>query len=328
MNKLNLTGITVLLFSLSGLIGCATPETNDQLVNVDNHSSSINISKIKSLSGHHLVIDKTKVQHLVFMNIWDTYEGHGAELDVQALPQSFLEQSQQIWIQPEINVTLAQLHEFQDYYPEFTPIVLDNKFELMRALNVWGTPHHVLIKEGKKTFSGNTTQLLTHLNLEPKQLVSEQTNTAPAVKRVNNSTYKKLKKGDEAPKFKGITLDGKQINLASILSSMKQSESLNIVFLDALCPMPHFPGCEQKLLEVKSSIAKGGNKHWLGVMSSFYIDESIAKDFASRFALSFPIVFDLENKIFKQMSVHSAPYIVQLDSSATVKYRGTELTNL
>ena len=328
MIKLKLKHLVPILVLPLVLTGCSSPEKNNQRQSFDNLNDTINISTLKSYKGQQLVLDKTKVQHLVFMNIWDTYEGNGAELEINELPELFKQQAQQIWVQPEINVTLAQLHEFQSYYPSFTPLILDKEFALMRALNVWDTPYHVLIQNGQTKFSGNTAQLRAHLNIASKPTNSRTQATPSPIKSGGNSVYNKLVTGNKAPNFQGLTLRGKQIDLATALSTLQQSESLNLVFLDALCPMPHFPNCEAKLLELKTSVTTEDKQNWLGIMSSFYIDKDMAKAFANKFELHFPIVFDLDNKIFEQMSVHSAPYLIQLDSAATVQYRGTELPNL
>lgn len=91
------------------------------------------------------------------------YEGKRVDEEVAALPASFLNASQQVWIQPDLNVTFAYMEEFQGYYPGITPLVLDQGFELMEEYRVWERPYHVLLKQGTAVFSGNTQALRGYL---------------------------------------------------------------------------------------------------------------------------------------------------------------------
>lgn len=111
-----------------------------------------------SISGEVISLDHDT--HLIFFDVWASYQGAGPEKTLAALPQPFINQFNQVWVQPSMNVTLAQLSEFQQYYPDVKPIVLDKGYQLFRQYDVWQSPYHVLLDNGRVVFSGNGQQLL------------------------------------------------------------------------------------------------------------------------------------------------------------------------
>ena len=146
--------IIVSMLTIITLSGFATPSMAFK------NSTNINIiNNLQTFTGQSIAIDENKLTHLVFIDVWRSYEGKGDEEMIAALPEEFLAQSQQIWIQPEINVTAAQLTEFQQYFSQVKPLVIDKQFALMRSLNVWQSPFHVVIQGNKNIFSGDATAL-------------------------------------------------------------------------------------------------------------------------------------------------------------------------
>lgn len=288
---------------------------------------------VKNYLGERVNLDKNKVTHLVFMDLWEIYEGKGVDTDVAALPESFLKSSQQVWVQPEINVTRAQLAEFQQYYPQVKPLVLDDSFTLFRANGVWQSPYHVLIKDGGTVFSGNLSALRRFLNVDDVREVdgvndktaSQQAEVSSSVSPVNRSaSYMKLKVGDTAPAFSGETLSGAKKSLHSTINDVEEG-GVSLVFLDSLCPMPHFPQCETKLAALNQKINEDPQRTWLGVVNSFYVDADFARQFAERFDLRLPLIFDQGNQIFSQYGVHATPYQVDVSRNGVVEYRGEHL---
>ncbi|MDO6525945.1 hypothetical protein Q4519_09665 [Motilimonas sp. 1_MG-2023] len=115
-----------------------------------------------SISGEVISLDSAT--HLIFFDVWASYQGAGPEQTLAALPKSFSQQFSPVWVQPQINVTPAQLSEFQQFYPDVKPIVLDKGFQLIRQYDVWQSPHHVLLEQGQVVFSGNGQQLIDFAN--------------------------------------------------------------------------------------------------------------------------------------------------------------------
>lgn len=126
-------------------------------------ASSAFTSDLKSFTGEIISLDKNKITHLVFIDLWKSYEGDGDEVMVAALPDIFLQQSQQIWLQPEFNVTKAQLLAYQQAYPQVKPLILDSGFDLMQSFGVWGSHYHILLKGGKRIFSGSARALQAYI---------------------------------------------------------------------------------------------------------------------------------------------------------------------
>lgn len=289
-------------------------------------------SDLKTFTGQPIKIDKEKTTHLVFIDLWRSYEGQGDEKIIASLPTSYLTQSQQIWIQPEVNVTKAHLVDFQQYYPQVTPLVFDQKFALMRALKIWQSPYHVLIKEDKQIFSGDASALLafiTNNNSVPKnsivQIIPPKLTPKEFVKSKPMSNAKKPMAGDKAPYFSATTLTGTSITLDTILLKLDNEQPLNLVFLDALCPMPQFPGCEGKLKALNTLIERDSSRQWIGVINSYYVNDEYAQDFAKKFALKFPLVFDHDNTIFRAFDVYASPYQIKIDRHAMIKSRSALL---
>ena len=308
------------------------------------------LNSLQTFNGKPIIQNKSKLTHLVFIDVWRSYEGKGDEKMIAALPDDFLSQSQQIWIQPEINVTKAQLAEFQQYFAEVKPLVMDKKFALMRGFSVWQSPFHVLIEKNKTIFSGDAAALSAFINKKYNLAnVEEKLDTVKPTDIVNNSgdihlaenslvtnitnitditkatkPHKPLV-GDIAPKFSAKTLTGKNITLESALSGLTDNKPLNLVFLDALCPMPHFPGCEEKIALLNQLIKADSSRQWLAVVNSYYVNEDFAKDFVKKFALKLPILFDNDNTIYRGYDVYASPYQIKVNRQGFIESRSALL---
>ena len=307
--------------------------------------------ELKTFSGKVIKLDKNKITHLVFIDLWRSYEGQGDEKMIATLPDKFLQQSQQIWLQPEINVTKAQLTEFQQYFPQIKPLVLDEKFRLMRELKIWQSPFHVLISGNEQVFSGDAQALLTFIakeysvdinaarsashNEEKSNVVAENQQVEKAsaeliaAEKIANKISKtsnkvKVKKplvGDLAPTFSAKTLTGKQVKLSAALAKLSNKKPLNFVFIDALCPMPHFPNCEAKLVQLNELIKTDDSRQWLGVVNSYYVNEEYAQQFAEKYSLKLPLLFDHDNSIFKAYQVYASPYHIKINRQGFIESR-------
>ena len=296
------------------------------------------LADLKTFNGQAIVLDKNKITHLVFIDVWRSYEGKGDEKMIASLPKQFLQQSQQVWLQPEVNVTKAHLAEFQQYFPTVTPLILDQQFLLMRALKVWQSPYHVLIKANETLFSGDEQGLLTYINKSyaldikthketlaqaaPPKTKTLAINTNKANKLVTANKPNKPMVGDKAPTFSAKTLTGKQITLANALVKLSKNKPLNLVFLDALCPMPHFPGCEAKLAQLNKLMAADHSRQWLGVINSYYVNEEYAQQFSEKFSiLNYRLLFDQDNTIYRAYDVYASPYLIKVNQLGLIESR-------
>jgi peroxiredoxin len=299
------------------------------------------LAGLRSFSGQAITLDNNKITHLVFIDVWQAYSGQGDDKIVAALPAMFLKQSQQIWIQPEINVTKAQLTEFQQALTHITPLVLDTRFSLMRSLNIWSSPFHVLIQGNKRLFSGDAAALTTFVKnrfgspeKQSKEApLPEQTSTtlsaekAPKNGRGKNIIAEKPHKplmGEYAPIFSVKSLKGEQVTLTSALKELSDKQPLNLVFLDALCPMPQFPECEQKIARLNKLIKEDKSKQWLAVINSYYVNEDYVKGFIDKFALTMPILFDHNNTIYRAYDVYASPYLIKVNQQGIIESRSSE----
>lgn len=306
-------------------------------VNAEQVNSAL-FSGLKTFAGKDVEIDKGKTTHYVFIDLWRSYEGKGDEEMMASLPDKFLQLSQQIWVQPEVNVTKAQLKEFQGYFPKVMPLVLDQQFTIMRGLGVWQSPFHVLIKDNKKVFSGDQQALRTFISktysVEVNEGSEEQEKAnviavsedsqieKSATKVVNASKLHKPVKGDKAPQFSAKTLTGEKVNLADMLVKISNKKPLNLIFMDALCPMPHFPDCAAKLRQVNELIMADKSRQWLGVVNSYYVDEAYALAFSKTFTLKLPLIFDQDNSIYRAYDVYASPYQVKINKQGIIESRG------
>ncbi|UTV27415.1 peroxiredoxin family protein [Photobacterium atrarenae] len=321
-----LVGLTLLVIAPMSQAMAAPPE-----------AKSFDVAKLlakqPTIQGQSLALPEHQTAHLVFMDIWNSYAGQGAEQFVATLPEDFLEQSQQIWIQPEINVTTAQLKEFQSYYPTVAPLVLDRSQQWLRQFQFWQTPSHVLIEDGKVVFQGDNAALLRYLNQDAPPESSEQTHAltqAPAqvqaaAPSVGKRVYHAPEPGDPAPSFSVTTLSGETLSLAELLKPAADAQPVSLLFMDALCPMPQFPDCEQKLAQWRAQVQDSPQRQWVGVISGFYIDESIARAFAEKHTLDVPVVFDVDNQLFQQYGVHATPYQIDIGADGSLVSRGEQI---
>ncbi|MEJ2765789.1 redoxin domain-containing protein [Photobacterium sp. MCCC 1A19761] len=333
--KLNvLAGIALLTIAPAPLAMASPSEVNAQAVAPSPDVAQLLAGK-STIHGRSLTLPAHKTAHLVFMDIWNSYAGQGAEQFIAALPEEFLAQSQQIWIQPEINVTTAQLKEFQGYYPMVAPLVLDRSQQLLRQFQFWQTPSHVLVEEGKVVFQGDNTALLRYLNqdVRPEPSASlqaqvkdqEQTQDQGSAPSVDKTVYHVPKPGESAPSFTVETLSGERLSLAGLLNPAVGGQPVSLLFMDALCPMPQFPDCEAKLAEWRALVQASPTRQWVGVISGFYIDESIARAFAEKHTLDVPVVFDVDNQLFQQYGVHASPYQIDIGADGTLVSRSEQI---
>lgn len=292
------------------------------------------LTELKTYKGNDIAIAQDKLTHLVFMDAWSIYDGSGDDTLVHNLPAIFLENSQQIWIQPAMNVTLAQLEEFQSYFPQVSPLVLDHQFKLMRGFGIWNSPQHVLLSGDKAIFSGGNEDLQGYAkkNFSSQKTLAQWRKSAlvavdtqskkQALEKVefakSTSRYSKPEVGSKAANFMAKTLAGSDVSAAELL----KSKPLTLVFVDALCPMPQLPGCEAKLDSLNKKIAADDSRHWVGVISSYYVSEDVARVFSDKFKLTLPLIFDTDNKIFKAFDVHATPYVIDLSSDGLIASRG------
>ncbi|BAJ00707.1 hypothetical protein SVI_0736 [Shewanella violacea DSS12] len=300
------------------------------------------LENIKTFDGQSLVLQDSKLTHLIFQDIWSSYEGQGEEARIAALPKAFVKNSQQVWVQPEINVTESQLAEFQRYYPQVKPLVLDRGYRLMRSQGGWSLPLHVILKDGKKVFSGSgeefdalaskhfSTQVALNQWLQlrtddlPSMLVTGAEKSKSVSFTINEAAkpgYHKPEKGDRAPVFIAKTMAGNTVSLLGL----SNNKPLSLVFLDSLCPMPHFPGCEAQIEQLSHLVTKDDSREWLGVVSSFYVDEKIVQQFRDKFQLKLPLIFDTDNQIYQSYGVHASPYQIDISRDGNIRSRGSEV---
>jgi peroxiredoxin len=301
----------------------------------------IELDHLQTFDGQSIILEKGKLTHLIFQEIWRSYNGQGEEALVAALPKAFIDRSQKVWVQPGINVTDAQLIEFQGYFPQVAPLVLDNGFSLLRSIGDWDLPLHVILKDGKKLFSGNGDELKalsdkyfsssdtisnwfnSNAKVNEKIMVREEKNkpvkfiTAEAAKL----RYHKPEEGDKAPLFTAETMAGNTISLMGLA----YNKPVSLVFVDSLCPMPQFPDCETKLATLNNLVANDASREWIGVVSSYYVSDEIAQQFRDKFQLKMPLIFDTDNQIYQSYGVHASPYQIDINRDGTIRSRGANI---
>ena len=306
------------------------------------------VEGLKTFDGQSIELESSKLTHLIFQEIWSSYEGLGEEGRVAELPKLFIKNSQQVWVQPGINVTQAQLAEYQGYFPQVKPLVLDRGYRLMRSMGGWDLPLHVILKDGKKVFSGNGEELTVYSNqhfstqfvadqwwktdadvlaenmqseLDSKVADSKEFAASISLPDASNKPYSKPEEGDKAPLFTAKTMTGKTVSLIGL----SYNKPLSLVFLDSLCPMPHFPDCEAQIAQLGDLVASDDSRVWLGVVSSFYVNEVVVQQFRDKFKLTLPLVFDVDNEIFQSYGVHASPYQIDINHDGSIRSRGSEI---
>ena len=334
MKKINKRIILGYASSLLFLLAASLPSQAVEPEKIELHS-------LKTFDGQPLFLKENTVTHLIFQEIWSSYEGQGEEARVAALPKTFLANSQQIWVQPDINVTEAQLAEYQDYFPQVAPLVLDRGFSLMRSFGGWDLPLHIILKNGKKIFSGSGDELTVlskehflstvamndwfnaNQDFNEKVIIKEDENKPIKfiIAEADALDYHKPEEGDQAPLFSAKTMSGNTVSL----TGLSYYKPLSLVFVDSLCPMPHFPGCEAKLKALNNLVASDTSREWIGIVSSYYVNEEIAQQFRDKFQLKMPLIFDTDNQIFQSYGVHASPYQIDIDSEGVIRTRGAKI---
>ncbi len=134
--------------------------------------SSAAMADYRSLNGQPVTLEGPGWQHLVFINIWDSFANGGPEGLMEELPSRFSNNVKRIWVSPDMNITPAYLRDYQVAFPESKPLIIDRHFQLLRSYKLWKTPAHVLLKDGNLQFSGSGKALQQYISKELKSIRS------------------------------------------------------------------------------------------------------------------------------------------------------------
>lgn len=118
----------------------------------------------RTLNGAELEIPEQGWAHLVFIDLWQSYGGEGPEQVLDQIPKNVRENMFRLWIQPRLNLIDDDMRDYQQAFPESTPLVIDDHFDLMRQHGVWQLPVHVLLRDGKKVFAGSNVELIEFID--------------------------------------------------------------------------------------------------------------------------------------------------------------------
>lgn len=117
------------------------------------------------------------------------------------------------------------------------------------------------------------------------------------------------------------TMDGRKHSL------FQENQHVRLIFLDALCPMPHFPDCEKNIETIRRKI-DSNNDHAYVIYNSFYVSPEEAQLFSEKQRLNLPAVFDHQQTLFDQLGVYSTPYLIILTKDGGIHYRGNDFSQL
>jgi len=276
---------------------------------------------------------ETKMKHLVFIDVWQYFSDQQTPLTDWLSAQNS-EEYQVQYVQPNINVTRDILAQAQQAFPVLGDLYLDENYQLMRQYGVWQMPYHVILQNDQTVFKGNDTDLARYLVAE--QLINQEQLTAvhhllqdlthenkpqpSQTQFVKQAPVARVDENDIAPNFKGHTLSAEPINLNSRLTNLQADEHLSLVFVDSLCPMPQFAGCEASL----ARLAKRKDNNTLIVVNGYYVDEHHVKQFIAANKLSQPVLWDQHNHIFNQYGVLATVTEIRINKNGRV-IRRTQL---
>lgn len=103
-----------------------------------------------------------------------------------------------------------------------------------------------------------------------------------------------------------------------------QHAQADLIFVDALCPMPHFPGCEAFIADLAEHYNADQHNGYL-VFNTFYVDAATIVSFVKKHQLTLPVIIDSEMVLHQRFSIHGTPYQITLNKNGSVNYRGTQL---
>lgn len=118
---------------------------------------------------------------------------------------------------------------------------------------------------------------------------------------------------------------------AAVYSADKESDlpahlkhgELTLIFFDALCPMPHFPGCESVLDSLKENTRVYGDNTFL-VFNTMYVDTDGIERFVDKHGLEAPVIIDDSMQLHDHFNVYATPYKIMLREGKVVQ-RGQPL---
>lgn len=123
---------------------------------------------------------------------------------------------------------------------------------------------------------------------------------------------------DSAPLSVLTDNQGKSHNLFA------EHQQADLIFIDALCPMPHFPGCEDFIESLAKTYSADQHNSYL-IFNTLYVDAETVARFADKNHLTLPVVIDTNMNFHRQFSIHATPYQVVVTPSGEVTYRGGQL---
>lgn len=272
-------------------------------------------NELKTVTGDTISIPQEGPAHLVFIDIWASYGGHGPEAALQALPESFHKTVPTIWFQPRMNVTDRHLLDYQQAFPHSKPLVMDEYFQVMRRYGVHETPVHVLLEDGKAVFAGGTEAFLAHIGHEAVAQKATQEQQADE----DHSAATTEAENHKVPSVKNID------NLKEFLYA--SGDRVQLIFLDDLCPTDHMPGCEKTVEQISQSY-RPSDHNWIVIYNNFYSDQLTSQAFSEKHKLTMPALFDEDHAVFDRYKVYSTPYFIELNRSGEVISRGSKVSIL
>ena len=123
-----------------------------------------------------------------------------------------------------------------------------------------------------------------------------------------------MQKGDMLIPFSGITMQGKQINMGTIIGT----EPVMLVFWASWCP-----NCAREIPEIDRLLLTEGGKDLRVITINVGINDSEARarKFMDKTGLDYPVIFDAESVITRQHGIMGVPTILIADRRGAIVYR-------
>jgi len=120
--------------------------------------------------------------------------------------------------------------------------------------------------------------------------------------------------GDIIPSFTGTDMDGKPIDLATVIGK----EPVMLVFWASWCP-----NCTQEVPKVNTLYKKyaARNMTFIGVNVGFNDSVARARAFMEKTKMFYPVLFDKKGNVAKQYKVQGVPTVIVADAKGRVVFK-------
>lgn len=256
---------------------------------------------ITMLDGKTVQLKNYKGKKPVYLKFWASWCQPCRE-QMPHLQKTFVDYGDKIQIiavNIDINDSLEAIESIKNEYALTVPIAIDSSGELSQAVNIIGTPYHILMDSaGTIVFKGHDAS--PQLDKTIQALTTKGTHGLP-----------------------GQSLE--LVNDRPILVADKKSQYSALFFTSTWCDWylkesrPEMSAnCINAQKQINALFTTHPDIHWVGIISRLWTGDKELNDYKSKYQIEHTLVIDTSNKEFMKYHVKTFPTLILLHNNEEI----------